>query len=145
MLALVTGNRPIDVNKDGHSFQVRVTKMRDGGTAGLVLGVSSVDPTSEYAHATDVPQSWCISSTGQFYFTSPDLATRTPLASGFRVEPGDVLGLVVGPDGALGLSRNQEVVIFIPDARVACDQPLYAIVELAGRIEAISLASQRRG
>jgi hypothetical protein len=140
MLALVTGNCPIDVNKDGHSFQVRVTKMRDGGTAGLVLGVTSIEPTSEYAHASDVPQSWCMSSTGQFYFTSPDLATRTPLESGFRVEPGDVLGVVVGPDGSMGLSRNREVVIFLPDARVASDQPLYAIVELAGRVDAVSLA-----
>ena len=30
----------------------------------------------------------------------------------------EVLGVVVGPDGSMGLSRNREVVIFLPDARV---------------------------
>ena len=92
--------------------EVRVGKLREGGCAGLVLGVTAQEPLSGAARASDVPLSWCVSTSGQCeQLPGQPAARRSPqLQAGEEVRrtPFRRARLCVGTSALLWLSWHRD-------------------------------------
>jgi len=142
MQGVVFGDKTVPNFEEGAYFEVRLESVRFGEPDGLVIGVTSLNPSTfkqPFVTAQEVPWSWTVGYDGRIcrHGEEDDIRINWNPA---KLVKGDTVGFLLTPTNQAYVYQNRDRV-----AEVELDVPkgakLYGIIDLLGASSGVSYVS----